>query len=71
MWNIEDYLSTKGQEPPKNQQDKVYLSNFYTHFKHLNMLEEKQSRKLRVRVSMSRREKWLSVKLKLEFEVTE
>ena len=53
MWNIEDYLSTKGQHPPNNQQDKVYLfykpSIFYTHFVHLNMLEEKQSRKSRVR----------------------
>ena len=53
MWNIEDYLSTKGQDPPNNQQDKVYLlykpSIFYTHFEHLNMLEEKQSRKSRVR----------------------
>ena len=70
MWNIEDYLSTKGQDPPNNQQDKVYLlykpSIFYTHFEHLNMLEEKQSR-----VSTSRWEKWFSAKLKLEFEVTE
>ena len=53
MWNIEDYLSTKGQDPPNNQQAKVYLfykpSIFYTHFEHLNMLEEKQSRKSRVR----------------------
>ena len=52
MWNIDDYLSTKGQDPPNNQQVKVYLfykpSIFYTHFKHLNMLEEKQSRKSRV-----------------------
>ena len=73
MWNIEDYLSTKGQDPPNNQQAKVYLfykpSIFYTHFEHLNMLEEKQSRKLRVRVLMSRWEKWFSVKFKLEFEV--
>ena len=75
MWNIEDYLSTKGQHPPNNQQDKVYLfykpSISYTHFEHLNMLEEKQSRKSRVRVSTSRWEKWFSAKLKLEFEVTE
>ena len=75
MWNIEDYLSTNRQDPPNNQQDKVYLfykpSIFYTHFEHLNMLEEKQSRKSRVRVSKSRWEKWFSAKLKLEFEVTE
>ena len=75
MWNIEDYLSTKGQDPPNNQQDKVYLfykpSIFYTHFEHLNILEEKQSRKSRVRVSTSRWEKWFSAKLNLEFEVTE
>ena len=75
MWNIEDYLSTNRQDPPNNQQDKVYLfykpSIFYTHFEHLNMLEEKQSRKSRVRVSTSRWEKWFSAKLKLEFEVTE
>ena len=53
MWDIEDYPSTKVQDPPKNQQAKVYLfykpSIFYTHFEHLNMLEEKQSRKSRVR----------------------
>ena len=74
MWNIEDYLSTQGQDPPNNQQVKVYLfykpSIFYTHFEYLNMLEEKQSRKSRVRVSTSRWEKWFSAKLKLEFEVT-
>ena len=75
MWNIEDYLSTKGHDPPHNQQAKVYLffkpSIFYTHFEHLNMLEEKQSRKSRVRVSISRWEKWFSVKSKWELEVTE
>ena len=45
MWNIVYYLSTKGQDPPNNQQVKVYLfykpSIFYTHFKHLNMLKKK------------------------------
>ena len=76
MWNTEDYLSTKDHDPPNNQQAKVYLfykpsSFFYTNFEHLNMLEEQQSRKSRVRVSMSRWEKWFSVKFKLEFEVTE
>ena len=75
MWNIEDYLSTKSQDPPNNQQAKVYLFYelliFYTHFEHLNMLEEKQSRMSRVPVSMSRWEKWFSVKFKLEFEVPE
>ena len=75
MWNIEDYLLTKGQDPPNNQQAKVYLfykpSIFYTHFEHLNMLEEKQSRKSRVRdLLRSRWEKWFSAELKLEFEVT-
>ena len=75
MWNIEDYLSTKGQDPPNNQQDKVYLfykpSISYTHFEHLNMLEEKQSRKSRVRGFDVALGKWFSAKLKLEFEVTE
>ena len=75
MWNIEDYLLTKGQDPPNNQQAKVYLfykpSIFYTHFEHLNMLEEKQSRKSRVRdLLRSRWEKWFSAELKLEFEAT-
>ena len=69
MWNIEDYLSTKGQDPPNNQQAKVYLfykpSIFYTHFEHLNMLEEKQSRKLRVRVLMSRWEKVIFRKIQV------
>ena len=75
MWNIEDYLLTKGQDPPNNQQAKVYLfykpSISYTHFEHLNMLEEKQSRKSRVRdLLRSRCDKWFSAELKLEFEVT-
>ena len=42
-------------DPPKKQQAKVYLfykPSIYTNFEHLNMLEEKQGRKLRVRVSM-------------------
>ena len=75
MWNTEDYLSTKGEDRPNNQQDKVYLfykpSIFCTHFEHLNTLEEKQSRMSRVRVSTSRWEKWFSAKLNLEFEVNE
>ena len=72
MWNIEDYLSTKGQAPPNNQQANVYLfykrSIFYTHFWAFKHIGRKQSR---VRVSMSRWEKWFSVKFKLGFEVTE
>ena len=72
MWNIEGYLSTEGKDPSNNQQAKVYLfykpSIFYTHFEHLKILEQKQSRKSRVRVSMSRWEKWFFVKFKLEFE---